>query len=82
MKIVLIERSSIQIMDSLKNNLYENSSRYSLPDLPKVECVYSLLSMLGSHSSHDVSKKFLELSENPETCVALRQAGTDKRIQF
>ncbi|CAD6992629.1 unnamed protein product [Ceratitis capitata] len=42
---------------------------------PKVECVYSLLSMLGSNDPSEMSKKFLELSRTPETCSALRRAG-------
>ncbi|XP_017488603.1 PREDICTED: adenomatous polyposis coli protein-like, partial [Rhagoletis zephyria] len=42
---------------------------------PKVECVYSLLSMLGSNDPAEMSKKFLELSRTPETCSALRRAG-------
>lgn len=42
---------------------------------PKVECVYSLLSMLGSHNSDEMSTKFLELSRNRDTCAALRRSG-------
>ncbi|XP_011208588.2 uncharacterized protein LOC105229824 [Bactrocera dorsalis] len=42
---------------------------------PKVQCVYSLLSMLGSNDPSEMSKKFLELSRTPETCTALRRAG-------
>ncbi|XP_055908567.1 uncharacterized protein LOC129943274 [Eupeodes corollae] len=50
-----------------------DGSQYS--GLPKAECVYSLASMLGSHDSVDVSKKFLELSRTSEACVALRKSG-------
>ncbi|XP_055848796.1 uncharacterized protein LOC129913873 [Episyrphus balteatus] len=50
-----------------------DGSQYS--GLPKAECVYSLASMLGSHDSVDVSKKFLELSRTGEACVALRKSG-------
>ncbi|XP_055699208.1 uncharacterized protein LOC129799391 isoform X3 [Phlebotomus papatasi] len=42
---------------------------------PKVECVYSLLSMLGSHDAVEMSSKFLELSRTPETCATLRRSG-------
>lgn len=42
---------------------------------PKVECVYSLLSMLGSNNSIEMSIKFLDLSKSPETCIALRRSG-------
>ncbi|KAJ6622508.1 Adenomatous polyposis coli protein [Pseudolycoriella hygida] len=39
----------------------------------KVECVYSLLSMLGNNDQLGMSSKFLELSKSPETCATLRQ---------
>lgn len=42
---------------------------------PKVVCVYSLISMLGSNDSTEMSKKFLELSNNRETCASLRNSG-------
>lgn len=42
---------------------------------PKVVCVYSLISMLGSNDSSEMSKKFLELSSNRETCASLRNSG-------
>lgn len=41
---------------------------------PKVECVYSLLSMLGCNNQSEMSIKFLELSKSPETCVTLRHS--------
>lgn len=41
----------------------------------KVACVYSLISMLGSNDSAEMSKKFLELSTNRETCTSLRNSG-------
>uniref|UniRef100_A0A182J8R1 Protein zer-1 homolog-like C-terminal domain-containing protein n=1 Tax=Anopheles atroparvus TaxID=41427 RepID=A0A182J8R1_ANOAO len=42
---------------------------------PKMECVYSLLSMLGSTNVLEMSSKFLELSRNEEKCSALRRSG-------
>ncbi|XP_058127818.1 adenomatous polyposis coli homolog isoform X2 [Anopheles coustani] len=42
---------------------------------PKMECVYSLLSMLGSTNVLEMSSKFLELSRNVEKCSALRRSG-------
>lgn len=42
---------------------------------PKVECVYSLLNMLGQHDPADMASKFFELSKNRETCIALRRSG-------
>ncbi|XP_017867251.1 PREDICTED: adenomatous polyposis coli protein isoform X1 [Drosophila arizonae] len=41
----------------------------------KVECVYSLLSMLGSNDPLEMSKKFLELSANSQSCATLRRSG-------
>ncbi|TMW50539.1 hypothetical protein DOY81_004400 [Sarcophaga bullata] len=42
---------------------------------PKVECVYSLLSMLGSNDPLEMAKKFHDLSKTPETCNTLRRSG-------
>lgn len=42
---------------------------------PKVECVYSLLSMLGSRDIKVTAGKFLELSKSPDTCTTLRRSG-------
>lgn len=42
---------------------------------PKIECVYSLLSMLGSHDSMETASKFLELSKTRDSCIALRRSG-------
>ncbi|KNC28237.1 hypothetical protein FF38_14103 [Lucilia cuprina] len=53
-----------------------NLSADKLDDFgPKVECVYSLLSMLGSNDPLEMSKKFHELSKTPETCNTLRRSG-------
>ncbi|KAH8363353.1 hypothetical protein KR084_008841 [Drosophila pseudotakahashii] len=41
----------------------------------KVECVYSLLSMLGSNDPLEMAKKFLELSGNGQSCATLRRSG-------
>lgn len=41
----------------------------------KVEMVYSLLSMLGTHGKDDMSLKLLELSSTDECCIAMRQSG-------
>ncbi|GAB0093088.1 uncharacterized protein DMENIID0001_081420 [Sergentomyia squamirostris] len=63
------------------SDVHGNLGSSSLPpgglsDLgPKVECVYSLLSMLGSHDAVEMSSKFLELSRSPETCATLRRSG-------
>ncbi|XP_069674956.1 adenomatous polyposis coli protein-like isoform X2 [Periplaneta americana] len=41
----------------------------------KVEMVYSLLSMLGTHDRQDMSKTLLAMSSSPDSCVAMRQSG-------
>lgn len=40
-----------------------------------VDAVYSILSMLGSINSDDISSKFLEFSKNREMCVTMRLSG-------
>lgn len=54
------------------NHAGEASSDESRPQ--KVECVYSLLSMLGCSDQVKMSRKFLELSQSPVTCVSLRHS--------
>lgn len=54
------------------NHAGEGSSDESRPQ--KVECVYSLLSMLGCSDQVKMSRKFLELSRSPDTCVSLRHS--------
>ncbi|XP_054706506.1 uncharacterized protein LOC129216321 [Uloborus diversus] len=41
----------------------------------KVEMVYSLLSMLGSCNKEDMSRTLLEMSNNQDSCIAMRQSG-------
>lgn len=41
----------------------------------KVEIVYSLLSMLGTHDREDMSRTLLAMSSSPDSCVAMRQSG-------
>ncbi|XP_071941966.1 adenomatous polyposis coli protein-like isoform X2 [Antedon mediterranea] len=41
----------------------------------KVEMVYSLLSMLGTHDKDDVSRTLLAMSSSQDSCIALRQSG-------
>jgi adenomatosis polyposis coli protein len=41
----------------------------------KVEMVYSLLSMLGTHDREDMSRTLLAMSSSPDSCVAKRQSG-------
>jgi len=39
--------------------------------------VYSLLSMLGTHDKDDMSQTLLAMSNSQDSCVAMRQSGTD-----
>lgn len=41
----------------------------------KVEMVYGLLSMLGTHDRPDMSRTLLAMSSSPDSCVAMRQSG-------
>lgn len=41
----------------------------------KVEMVYGLLSMLGTHDRQDMSRTLLTMSSSPDSCVAMRQSG-------
>lgn len=41
----------------------------------KVEMVYGLLSMLGTHDRQDMSRTLLAMSLSPDSCVAMRQSG-------
>lgn len=66
--------------DNSDTNVLNPKSLANMPsaalDLgPKVECVYSLLNMLGQNDPADMASKFFELSKNRETCMALRRSG-------
>ncbi|XP_046389958.1 adenomatous polyposis coli protein-like isoform X2 [Ischnura elegans] len=41
----------------------------------KVEMVYGLLSMLGTHDKEDMSRTLLAMSSSPDSCIAMRQSG-------
>ncbi|KAL5282974.1 APC2 family protein [Megaselia abdita] len=62
-------------MESLHSSMPSKISEEAQQLGPKVICVYSLISMLGSNDSSEMSKKFLELSSNRETCASLRNSG-------
>ncbi|KAK2149870.1 hypothetical protein LSH36_433g01019 [Paralvinella palmiformis] len=42
----------------------------------KVEMVYSLLSMLGTHDKDDMSRTLLAMSSSQDSCIAMRQSGS------
>ncbi|KAH8311504.1 hypothetical protein KR044_006661 [Drosophila immigrans] len=58
-----------------KGSAWTSSSEVDATLGAKVECVYSLLSMLGSNDPLEMSKKFLELSANAQSCATLRRSG-------
>ncbi|KAH9509711.1 hypothetical protein Btru_044318, partial [Bulinus truncatus] len=41
----------------------------------KVEMVYSLLSMLGTHDKDDMSRTLFAMSQSQDSCIAMRQSG-------
>ncbi|XP_031221138.1 adenomatous polyposis coli protein isoform X3 [Mastomys coucha] len=41
----------------------------------KVEMVYSLLSMLGTHDKDDMSRTLLAMSSSQDSCISMRQSG-------
>ncbi|XP_067341290.1 adenomatous polyposis coli protein isoform X2 [Channa argus] len=58
-----------------------NETNYSVPRRitshlgTKVEMVYSLLSMLGTHDKDDMSRTLLAMSSSQDSCIAMRQSG-------
>ncbi|XP_072137485.1 LOW QUALITY PROTEIN: adenomatous polyposis coli protein-like [Mobula birostris] len=57
------------------------SNSYSVPRRltnhlgTKVEMVYSLLSMLGTHDKDDMSRTLLAMSSSQDSCMAMHQSG-------
>lgn len=51
------------------------NSNPKMPNLPTNDSVYSILTMLGSINSSDITSKFLEFSKNREMCAQLRLSG-------
>ncbi|KAF2987957.1 hypothetical protein EK904_006231 [Melospiza melodia maxima] len=62
-------------------SVMSSSSNYSVPRRltshlgTKVEMVYSLLSMLGTHDKDDMSRTLLAMSSSQDSCIAMRQSG-------
>ncbi|XP_074934118.1 adenomatous polyposis coli protein-like isoform X4 [Phalacrocorax aristotelis] len=62
-------------------NVMNSSNNYSVPRRltnhlgTKVEMVYSLLSMLGTHDKDDMSRTLLAMSSSQDSCIAMRQSG-------
>ncbi|XP_061480056.1 adenomatous polyposis coli protein isoform X2 [Rhineura floridana] len=68
-------------MDHETSSVMSSSSNYSVPRRltshlgTKVEMVYSLLSMLGTHDKDDMSRTLLAMSSSQDSCIAMRQSG-------
>ncbi|XP_064153235.1 adenomatous polyposis coli protein-like isoform X2 [Anguilla rostrata] len=74
-------QSSSAGLDHEAANDMSCSSSYSVPRRltshlgTKVEMVYSLLSMLGTHDKDDMSRTLLAMSSSQDSCIAMRQSG-------
>ncbi|NXA51433.1 APC protein, partial [Nothocercus julius] len=68
-------------MDHETASVMSSSNSYSVPRRltshlgTKVEMVYSLLSMLGTHDKDDMSRTLLAMSSSQDSCIAMRQSG-------
>uniref|UniRef100_A0A8C3KE03 APC protein n=1 Tax=Calidris pygmaea TaxID=425635 RepID=A0A8C3KE03_9CHAR len=68
-------------MDHETASVMNSSNNYSVPRRltnhlgAKVEMVYSLLSMLGTHDKDDMSRTLLAMSSSQDSCIAMRQSG-------
>ncbi|KAM6149227.1 adenomatous polyposis coli protein isoform 12-T12 [Erethizon dorsatum] len=68
-------------MDHETASVLSSSSTHSAPQRltshlgTKVEMVYSLLSMLGTHDKDDMSRTLLAMSSSQDSCISMRQSG-------
>ncbi|NWR79399.1 APC protein, partial [Centropus unirufus] len=75
------DQGSAARMDHETASVMSSSSNYSVPRRltshlgTKVEMVYSLLSMLGTHDKDDMSRTLLAMSSSQDSCIAMRQSG-------
>uniref|UniRef100_A0A2C9MA44 Adenomatous polyposis coli protein basic domain-containing protein n=1 Tax=Biomphalaria glabrata TaxID=6526 RepID=A0A2C9MA44_BIOGL len=77
--------ASVISFNSTNTNSGGNSSSWgaasgSTSDKPqqlgsKVEMVYSLLNMLGTHDKDDMSRTLFAMSQSQDSCIAMRQSG-------
>ncbi|KAM9329021.1 adenomatous polyposis coli protein [Gastrophryne carolinensis] len=68
-----VEHEATSVMSS--NNSYAVPRRLTSHLGTKVEMVYSLLSMLGTHDKDDMSRTLLAMSSSQDSCIAMRQSG-------
>ncbi|XP_051058288.1 adenomatous polyposis coli protein isoform X9 [Phodopus roborovskii] len=73
--------SSATRVDHETASVLSSSSTHSAPRRltshlgTKVEMVYSLLSMLGTHDKDDMSRTLLAMSSSQDSCISMRQSG-------
>ncbi|KAM4051948.1 adenomatous polyposis coli protein isoform 3-T3 [Anomaloglossus baeobatrachus] len=67
------DHETASVMSS--NNTYSVPRRLTSHLGTKVEMVYSLLSMLGTHDKDDMSRTLLAMSSSQDSCIAMRQSG-------
>ncbi|XP_006886761.1 PREDICTED: adenomatous polyposis coli protein, partial [Elephantulus edwardii] len=74
-------QSSTARMEHDTASVLSSSSTHSAPRRltshlgTKVEMVYSLLSMLGTHDKDDMSRTLLAMSSSQDSCISMRQSG-------
>uniref|UniRef100_Q61315-2 Isoform 2 of Adenomatous polyposis coli protein n=1 Tax=Mus musculus TaxID=10090 RepID=Q61315-2 len=75
------ERSPATRVDHETASVLSSSGTHSAPRRltshlgTKVEMVYSLLSMLGTHDKDDMSRTLLAMSSSQDSCISMRQSG-------
>uniref|UniRef100_A0A8C1PY55 APC regulator of WNT signaling pathway n=1 Tax=Cyprinus carpio TaxID=7962 RepID=A0A8C1PY55_CYPCA len=78
---VFVCQGSISRADHDAASEINSAGSYSVPRRltshlgTKVEMVYSLLSMLGTHDKDDMSRTLLAMSSSQDSCIAMRQSG-------
>ncbi|XP_068103432.1 adenomatous polyposis coli protein isoform X2 [Hyperolius riggenbachi] len=70
---VRVDHETASVMSS--NSSYSVPRRLTSHLGTKVEMVYSLLSMLGTHDKDDMSRTLLAMSSSQDSCIAMRQSG-------
>ncbi|XP_075037793.1 adenomatous polyposis coli protein isoform X2 [Mixophyes fleayi] len=68
-----VDHETASVMSS--NSTYSVPRRLTSHLGTKVEMVYSLLSMLGTHDKDDMSRTLLAMSSSQDSCIAMRQSG-------
>lgn len=76
-KVPIDEKPTSNVINQFKELRENNGAQLSTNAMrnTNVDSVYSILSMLGSYNSSDITNKFLEFSKSREMCGALRRSG-------